>query len=94
MKTRKDFMSMKPLDLFFYNGSCKMVDEFLLKDLKKYKNEMKKYCFKQPNPQKFERAKQKYDETLLKKAENTKEWVLCQKVAKQRKINLHILRIS
>ena len=39
--------------------------------------------------QDFEIAKQKYDEIQAKQDDNMQEWILCQKVAKQRKINLH-----
>lgn len=83
MKTRKDFMSMKPIDLFLYNSICQSENSIYEKQLKFYKMEMEK------TEQKYEIAKQKYDEVMLKKADNMQEWMLCQKVAKQRKIDLH-----
>ena len=89
MKTRKDFMMMKPLDIFLYNGTYKTKNDDYEKQLEVCKKEMEKYCFNKPNKQKFEIAKQKYDETLSKKADNMQDWLLCQKVANQRKINLH-----
>ena len=85
MKTRKDFMSMSPLDLVLYNSICQSEYAIYKKQLEFYKMQMKKSI------QEFEIAKQKYDEIQSKQDDNMQEWILCQKVAKQRKINLHNL---
>ena len=96
MKTRKDFMKMSPTEIFIQNGSYKIVDKNLQTQLNGLMKQMEKYCFKQPNKEKWTKANNEYQRILKVKADNKEEWLILQKVAKQRQINLtqRVIKLS
>lgn len=89
MKTRNDFMKMSSLDIFLHNGSYKMVDENLQRQLDNLIKVMERHCMKKPNPKKFYEAHDEYCKVQEQKIQNKNEWRTLIGVAKTRRINLH-----
>lgn len=102
MKKVQDFMKMNKLDVFLRNGTYKMFDENLEKQLNQYQEEMNLICEKVMKTNKcsksqFEKFKTAHDNwynTLVKKNDNKEEWENLKRAARRRKIDLNRIEIS
>lgn len=88
MMRAKDFKKISSKDVLSLNISYKEMDNVLQEKLFALHKEMIKHCFDNPNAEKFWEAQNKYNIVLKEKAENKQEWMILEKVAKQRHISL------